>query len=773
MKTKISLAHTKIFLSSLLPIFLFQNCSNTFQVENVSTIDVLSSYRPPLELLAVAPGGSAPIRRLTASTSKTQKVSPPLVDYWQPTTGKKYFENAWIAEGGPLGNSYCQKKFGADWVYDSLNSTTSLLEVNICNLSVEVDSSGRIYCSEGVSGSNFKGKVFTTISCKTEGIVQVPTEPPSIQPENSVSTIQDDSTTKDLLLGSAADNACNLNSVKSNCWLGALHFMNSEYDYTDPATGIQYTASSSLNSPRNSKSSASFTSVGSLIYTTDCSRDNCSDPKGPVYTRKGNLGSSVEIGDQVNGYWTNIKSGFMKSPDYPNVVLFSKMQSPFYTPEVFRFDNNSIYVMSEPRFGNNAFASYYTHPGGASIFADRGYFWSFAAFQVKEVSQYLYRASRANLPMSGFLAYNLGGYKTPLLPTDDPSGKSFTQGYGPFIPSTEGRSSVEEFADMDLLNSSTAGDDWYNYAPIGVHATDAVSKKQKTGNLPPNLHVLMVTKGAKDSSGTEIWMERYYYGMRRNGEALGMIGYDQFMRNTELCPSDWKPAVDGAVCWGQLFREKSVQYNRLKRAQDYNQFNDENRGNYKPATALSFWNELLKNTNAQVHNPKLVARNPNTEREIIDTTRSHLRGAFKAPGNGFDFNGKAILKDQVIGLESNPFAHDWYLYQYNEDQNVNGSTQCRVGYQYLGSFIANKAWSGLNRKETQSPQWIILCGTTSKIAYLSGGSSCPTGYRQRGSFFSELSSYVSADLGKTFYSQPPNSWVQLCVRSDQALVNDN
>jgi hypothetical protein len=282
---------------------------------------------------------------------------------------------------------------------------------------------------------------------------------------------------------------------------------------------------------------------------------------------------------------------------------------------------------------------------------------------------------------------------------------------------------------------------------------------------------LVVTKGAKDSTGTEIWKERYYYGMGRNGEAMGMIGYDQFMRNTEMCPSDWKSSVDGAVCWGRLFREQSIQYNRLKRAQDYVEHVDPDRGNYKPTSAKEFWRDLVAQADRQVHNPKLVGRNPNTHNSIADTKRANLRGAFQAPGNGFDFNGNPIKKDQIIGLEANPFAHDWYLYQAGKDPHVNGSSQCRVGYQYLGSFVANKVWSGLDRSESQGQSWVVLCGTTSKIMYLSGKQSCPSGFSQRGQFFSELDSYVSSDQGKTFSIQPPNNWVRFCVRSDQAVLN--
>lgn len=571
-------------------------------------------------------------------------------------------------------------------------------------------------------------------------------------------------------LAEAADgNRCNLNSnvVTPGCWLDLTAFLKTEFDYTDPVSNKRYTLSANIESPRNTGSSAAFVSTGSMILNQDCTVDHC---RGK--TVQGKFGTFSAVGASLPDYWASVKYAYFKSPQYPGIIFFSKMQSPFYTPEIFRYDTttlNSMYVLSEPRFNPNQWAGYWQNPGGNVYFSDRGYFWGFTFFPINPVGGGVWRSSLSKNPLAGGLAYNLGGYKTPL---QAPTGAN---GYWLHQPSFEGHVSTAQVAYADFYPSK--GNDWYNYQPIGVDATQADSRFPKTGNLPKDLHVLILTTATLDINGVQTWMERYFYGIRPNGEAFGMIGYDNFIYNSNVCPNDWradKVNYPAAVCWGKNYRNVSFQFNRLKNNSEFLPYVDTTNGTtYSLTSSQDFLKDLIKKVNEQVHNPKFSARTPNSpDGNVVDQLRPHLRGAFRAPGNGADYNHKFLSQGSIVGLESNVFVHDFYVYPGGTDPYVVKGTQCRQSYSYQGSMVVDEMWSGLDRKNRQGSGWAVFCNTSSDIFYL-GGATCAPGYATRGYFYSKYDSYVRNAPTSNFYHQGANQWVNLCVKGTQAILRND
>jgi len=550
------------------------------------------------------------------------------------------------------------------------------------------------------------------------------------------------------------------------CWLNLTTFMNSEFDYIDPATQKEYTQSSSINSARNLGSTASFNSVGSLIINQDCAAgpNTCSG-----YSVSGNFGTSEESGGSVSSYWTNVKMGYFKSPKYPDIIFFSKMQTPGYLPEIFRNDSsnlNSLYVLSEPRFIPKEYASYWQDPGANVYFGDRGYFWNFSSFPMQALGGNIWRSPISTNGVSGSLSFNLGGYKSPTSPpTDGFAGYTIQQ------PVIEGRTTVTQVAYADYYPAS--GVDWYNYLPVGVIATEAGPGFQKTGNLPADLNVLILTTAGTDANGVQTWMERYFYGIRPNGDAFGMIGYDGYILDSSVCPSDWEndPVnYPGAVCWGQNYRQTSIQMNHLKRDSEYTTYADA-KGSYTLTSRANYLNSLIAKVDQQIHNPKLVARTPNPASGVADTYRPVLRGAIAAPGAGGDYNTKSISLNETIGMEANLLVHDFYVYPAGTDSFVQSGSQCRQGYALEGSLVVPGVWSGLDRSYHAGPIWAVFCSTSPDIMYIGGNHGCAPDYVERGYFYSQFESFVRDTPTSAFYYQAPNSWINFCVKTTQAILS--
>jgi hypothetical protein len=93
-------------------------------------------------------------------------INTPLMDYYQPITKITHSNNAWLGATPELGNTYCQFKFGPTAKYVQASSDLAFLQVNICNVSLEIDPQGRLFCSEGKTGSFYRGYVFNKLACR-------------------------------------------------------------------------------------------------------------------------------------------------------------------------------------------------------------------------------------------------------------------------------------------------------------------------------------------------------------------------------------------------------------------------------------------------------------------------------------------------------------------------------------------------------------------------------------------------------------------------------
>lgn len=500
-----------------------------------------------------------------------------------------------------------------------------------------------------------------------------------------------------------------------NCWVNVLDYMDNEYEFS--ANSTTYSASSDPASARNASANSSVIKVTALenylIGDTACN-------PAP--------GCRVVLSLENDAYWGGIKYLFVSPAD--GLRFMVKQSDGLETPEVFRYDSDSIYVMSEPRADSETqpnwrYAGYWQHPGENITFADRGYLWTNTPLIMTRLTPNLLRSDfgasyRLTTPLSGGMVYSRDDLRVP----------------GAFWEHNPLGTSVNQYIYLDMYE--------------GVTDANAVPVFGEVGNLPGPLDILVLVHGTQSQAGQEIWMERYFYARHREYGPLGLIRWDSWLLDTSVCPATWTPdpQYTDAECWGQMALRMRIHNNKIDHIADDSEYDNN-------AELIA---ELMQTVNGVQHDTKLAVRYPNDwpAPGAVDADRPHLRGGFIQPGIGKDASGWDTVIGSWVFLENNNFAQDYYFYRQD-------GRECRENYGLRGSLDVPGVWSGLDRSfYWDDDSTAILCGTSWDV-YI-GGFSCAFGYAERGYYYSTRPAQVCNPATGNCVNQAANNWVSLCVK---------